>query len=151
ISVAVKRGPNQFRLSSVACVRIRVSPASSSLIVGGSMAAQRTRGRNVGGAWFSRNMKAEALVEPVDFDPDLDPSALDRALTRILAEEAERSTAAARIDRVISLRRQQARLAAREHRELAELWQLTQSELPANATPTETDHAWRSLVAELAV
>lgn len=102
-------------------------------------------------------MDAEALVEQVDpgadpgFDPGFDPEALDRAIERILAEDEERNSIAARIDRVASIRRQQSTLAARELTELAELWQLTRAELPANATGTETDRAWRSLAAELAV
>lgn len=92
-------------------------------------------------------MEAERHVKLVDPDP----GALDRMLQRILAEEAARHTPEARIDRVLGYRAQQSRLAALEMRELAELWQQAQEELPSNATGTELDHAWRSLTAELAV
>lgn len=92
-------------------------------------------------------MEAEAPTELVDPDP----GALERAITRILAEEHERNSIPSRIDRVAAIRRRQASLASREMRELAELWELARAELPHNATGTELDHAWRSLAAELAV
>src|SRR5690606_29416040 len=102
---------------------------------------------NVSGTCFTVSMEAEAPTELVDPDP----GALERAITRILAEEHERNSITSRIDRVAAIRRRQASLAAREMRELAELWELARAELPHNATGTELDHAWRSLAAELAV
>ncbi|HRN28132.1 MAG TPA: DUF222 domain-containing protein, partial [Terrimesophilobacter sp.] len=92
-------------------------------------------------------METRENVELVDPGPD----ALDRAITRLLAEEAAKNTPAARVERIVGLRAQMATLAAREQRELAELWRLARAELPSDATAAETDHAWRSLVAELAV
>lgn len=86
--------------------------------------------------------------------PDLidpHPDAIDRALTRLLAEEAAKATPAAAVERVVGIRAEMARLAAREQRELAALWQQTLAELPADSRGSEIDHSWRSLIAELAV
>lgn len=92
-------------------------------------------------------MNSRAHLDLIDPQPD----EIDRALTRLLAEEEAKTTPAAAVERVVGIRAEMARLAAREQRELAALWQQTLAELPTDARGSEVDHSWRSLIAELAV